>query len=148
MDVSPSLQTQAVKILNQIMESELAGVVLYTHYSLVITGPHRMPLVEFMKAQATESLTHAQAAGEILTGLGGDPTMGVAPTKDTHDHSVNAIIQESYEHEMRALGLYKELLDVVADKSVYLEEYARGMIGQEELHTMELRKMRHGYGEE
>ncbi len=141
------MKTKAVKILNEIMECELAGVVLYTHYSLVITGPHRMPLVEFMKAQDTESLTHAQAAGEILTGLGGDPSLGVAPVKDTHDHSVNGIIEESYEHEMRALGLCKELLAVVAEKSIYLEEFARGMIGQEELHTMELRKMRHGYGE-
>ena len=140
------MKSKAVKILNEILESEMSGVVLYTHYSLVITGPHRMPLVEFMKAQATESLAHAQAAGEILTGLGGDPSIGVAPLQDTHDHSVNAIIEESYEHEMRALGLYKQLLDVVADKSVYLEEYARGMIGQEELHTMELRKMRKGYG--
>ncbi len=138
---------KAVHILDEIMQCELAGVVRYTHYALVITGPHRMPLVEFMKAQATESLAHAQAAGEILTGLGGHPGMGVAPIEESYEHSVNAIIEESYEHEMRALSLYKELLSVVENESVYLEEYARGMIGQEELHTMELRKMRQGYGE-
>ena len=138
---------KAVRILDEIMQCELAGVVRYTHYALVITGPHRMPLVEFMKAQAAESLAHAQAAGEILTGLGGHPEMGVAPIEESYEHSVNAIIEESYEHEMRALSLYKELLSVVENESVYLEEYARGMIGQEELHTMELRKMRRGYGE-
>lgn len=132
---------ESVRILNEIMKCELAGVVRYTHYSLLIRGPNRMPLVEFLKAQAIESLTHAQAAGEILTGLDGYPTPKVAPIEDTHEHSVHAIVKESYDHEMKALGLYKELLAVVADKSVYLEEYARGMIGQEELHTMELRKM-------
>ncbi len=132
---------KAVGILNEIMECELAGVVRYTHYSLLITGPNRMPLVEFMKAQAIESLTHAQAAGEILTGLDGRPSVRVAPIEESQPQSVHAIIEQSYEHEMRALSLYKELLSAVADESVYLEEYARGMIGQEELHTMELKKM-------
>ena len=46
--------------LNAIMEAELAGVVRYTHYSLMVTGPHRIPIVDFLKAQATESLLHAQ----------------------------------------------------------------------------------------
>jgi len=132
---------KAVRILNEIMECELAGVVRYTHYSLLIRGPNRMPLVEFLKAQATESLTHAQAAGEILTGLGGHPTLKVAPIEQSHEHSVHDIVEESYAHEMKALNLYKEMLSLVADKSVYLEEYARGMIGQEEFHTMELKKM-------
>jgi len=137
----------AVRVLNEIMEYELAGVVRYTHYSLMITGPNRMPLVEFMKAQAVESLTHAQQAGEILTGLEGHPSLKVAPVDESHKHSVHAVLEESYGHELKALGLYKELLSVVADKSVYLEEYARGMIGQEELHTMELKKMLRDYSE-
>ena len=69
---------EAVRVLNEIIEYELAGVVRYTHYSLMITGPNRIPLVEFMKAQAAESLSHAQAAGEILTGLEGHPSLKVA----------------------------------------------------------------------
>ena len=57
------------KLLNRIMEFELAGVVRYTHYSLMVAGPNRIPIVQFMKAQATESLLHASTAGEILVGL-------------------------------------------------------------------------------
>ena len=132
---------KAVRILNEIMEFELAGVVRYTRYAVLVTGPNRMPLVEFMKAQAAESLAHAQAAGEILTGLDGHPTFRIAPIEETDQHSAHAMIQASHAHELEALSLYKELLSVVADQSVYLEEYARGMIGQEELHTMELKKM-------
>ena len=68
------MNTQKVnKILNEIMEYELAGVVRYTHYSLMITGPYRLPIVEFLKEQANESLQHAQQAGELLTGLDGHP---------------------------------------------------------------------------
>ncbi len=141
------VREKAIGILDQIMSCELAGVALYTHSALMVRGPHRMPLVEFFKAQATESLTHAQAAGEVITGLDGHPSVQAAPVEDGHDHSVYALVEESYRHEMHALGLYKELLAVVADQSVYLEEYARGMIGQEELHTMELRKMRRNLDE-
>ena len=136
------LDTEKVcAILNKIMEYELSGVVRYTHYSLMVRGPYRIPIVEFMKAQATESLMHAQQAGEILTGLDGHPNQGIAQIEETHKHDIYSLLTESMVHEQQALGLYKELLAVVEDASVYIEEYARQMIGQEELHTLELSKM-------
>jgi bacterioferritin len=128
-------------ILNSIMECELAGVVRYTHYSVMVSGPYRIPIVQFMKAQADESLMHAQQVGEILTGLNGHPTQKIASIEESHQHSIEAILQERREHEVRALNLYKFLLKEVQDLSIYLEEFARTMIGQEELHTMELKKM-------
>ena len=132
---------KATAVLSKIMEYELAGVVRYTHYSLMVTGPNRIPIVQFLKDQATESLLHAQQAGEILTGLGGHPSLKIAPIEESHKHSIYDILMESSSHEAKALDLYKDLLEVVENRSVYLEEYARGMIGQEELHSMELRKM-------
>ena len=129
------------EILNRVMEYELAGVVRYTHYALMVSGPHRIPIVQFMNAQANESLAHAQQAGEIITGLDGHPNQGIALIEETHMHDIHTLLSESLEHERTALGLYKELLNEVQDASVYLEEYARQMIGQEELHTLELRKM-------
>jgi bacterioferritin len=128
-------------ILNEIMEYELAGVVRYTHYALMVTGPNRIPIVAFMKAQASESLLHAQTAGEILTGLEGHPSLGIAAIEETHQHSVRDVLNESLNHEKRALDLYKRLLTCVEHASIYLEEYARSMIGQEEMHALELRKM-------
>jgi len=85
---------KALGILDEIVQCELAGVVRYTHYSLLVSGPHRLPLVDFMKAQASESLTHAQAAGEMLTGLGGHPSIRVAAVDETHEHSVEAMVQD------------------------------------------------------
>ena len=137
--------THVNPVLNEILKAELAGVVRYTHYSLVITGPNRLPLVDFMKAQAAESLLHAQQAGEILTGLGGHPEQGIATIEESHDHAIEAILQESISHERRALDLYRELLSLTVDKSVYLEEYARGQIGQEELHVIEMNKLLRDY---
>ena len=133
------------EVLNEILEYELAGVVRYTHYGLMVTGPYRQPIVDFMKAQAAESLTHAEQAGEIITGLGGHPSQKIAEIEESHRHDIRQILEESLAHEESAVGLYRKLLSVVEDKSVYLEEYARNMVGQEELHTLELRKMLRDY---
>ncbi len=140
------IDTDAVNpVLNEIMKAELSGVVRYTHYSLVITGPNRLPLVGFMKAQAAESLIHAQQAGEILTGLGGHPDQGIAPIEESHDHAIDVILRESIGHERRSLDLYRQLLGLTEGSSIYLEEYARGQIGQEELHVIEMNKLLRDY---
>lgn len=136
---------KTIGLLNAIMEFELAGVVRYTHYSLMVTGPNRIPIVNFFKAQATESLTHAQQVGEILTGLEGHPSLRIAPIEETYKHSVRDILAESLNHERKALDLYKELLDTVEDASIYLEEFARTMIGMEEMHNIEIKKMLRDY---
>ncbi len=138
---------KTVTLLNSILEQELAGVVRYTHYALMVTGPNRLPIVEFMKGQATESLTHAQQVGEILTGLGGHPSLSVAALEETFKHSIRDILSESLKHEKHAVRLYIELLDTVRDASIYLEEFARTMISTEEFHQLELTKMLRDFGE-
>ncbi len=76
-------QKSTINLLSSIMEYELAGVVRYTHYSLMVTGPNRIPIVDFFKSQATESLNHAQQVGEILTGLEGHPSLRIAPIEES-----------------------------------------------------------------
>lgn len=132
-------------LLNDIVEAELAGVVQFTHFSLMVTGPNRIPIVQFLRDQATEALSHAQTAGEILTGLGGHPSLKTASVEETHKHSVLDILSESLAHEQRALELYKDLLREVKDRSIYLEEFARAQVVAEEMHSIELRKMLRDY---
>ncbi len=127
--------------LTEIFDLELSGVIRYTHYALMIFGPNRLPLIDFFKAQATESLDHANMAGEHITGLGGHPPLNLNEIKETFKHDISEILQESLEHERKAVDHYYSLLSLVDGKSVYLEEYARGMIGQEELHLLEVEKM-------
>ena len=138
-------ESEVAAALNRILEAELSGVVRYTHYALMISGPNRIPLVEFMKAQASESLLHAHQAGEILTGFGGHPSTSVKPIEESHQHNIDSILAESLAHELAAVDLYRELLAVVEGKSIYLEEFARGLIATEEEHQLELRKMLRDY---
>tara|TARA_B100000029_G_C17416665_1_gene902747 strand:+ start:656 stop:1084 length:429 start_codon:yes stop_codon:yes gene_type:complete len=133
-----------IETLSKIFDLELTGVVRYTHYALMIFGSNRLPLIEFFRSQAKESLMHADLAGEHITGLGGHPPLNTNNIKETHKHSVKDILEETLEHEEAAIKVYYELLELVDNKSVYLEEYARSMIGQEELHALEIRKMLKG----
>ena len=128
-------------ILNEIMEYELAGVVRYTHSSMMVSGPYRLPIVTFLKEQASESLLHAQQAGEKIAGLNGHPSQKIAKIEETNRHSIKDILEESLEHELHALNLYKKLLSLVENKSIYLEEYARAQISEEEQHSLELKIM-------
>ena len=146
MGLKPLDTDKACAILNEIMEYELAGVVCYTHSAMMVTGPYRIPIVDFLKEQASESLVHAQGAGELIAGLDGHPSQKIAKIEETGQHTIRDILEESLEHELHAVGLYKKLLEEVEDSSIYLEEYARGMIGEEEQHSLELKRMLKDYG--
>nr|MBP8098820.1 bacterioferritin [Arenimonas sp.] len=119
----------------------LAGVVRYTHYSLMVYGYNRIPIVSWLKGNGQESLLHAQKAGELVTLLGGHPSLKIGSLLETEQHDIGDILRESLEHEKDALAAYYSLLKLAEGKSVLIEEYARDMIAEEELHLDEVNKM-------
>lgn len=131
----------AIDALNRIMELELAGVVRYTHYSLMVYGYNRIPIVSWLKGNAQEGLDHAHKAGELLTLLGGHPSLKIGALLETENHDIGDLLRESLEHEKAALAAYYDLLKIAEGHSVLLEEYAREMIVLEELHLDEVNKM-------
>ena len=137
----------AIEALNRIMEIELAGVVRYTHYSLMVFGYNRIPIVSWLKNNAVEGLDHAHKAGELLTLLGGHPSLKIGALLETEKHDIGDILRESLEHEKNAIKAYYDLLSAAEGKSILLEEYAREMIVQEELHLDEVDKMLRRPGE-
>ena len=134
-------------LLSRIMEFELAGVVRYTHYSLLVFGYGRIPIVSWLRAQADESLVHAQQVGEWITTLGAYPSLGIGPLLDSHQTDIGTMLRESLETENQALQLYRDLLDLVEGRYVALEEFARQTIQAEELHASEVHKMLRKPGE-
>ena len=140
-------QAAAVALLNEILETELAGVVRYTHYALMVFGHSRIPIVSWLRSEATTCLAHANAAGELVTHFGEHPSLKIGSLLETHKHGINDILLESLDAEKRGLQLYKRLLDLVRDRSVLLEEYAREMIAEEETHLGEVNKMLRKPGE-
>ena len=131
----------AIEVLNKILELELAGVVRYTHYALMVFGYNRIPIVSWLQGNGDESLMHARKAGEFVTMLGGHPSLKIGPLLETEKHDIGDILRESFEQESTTLAAYYELLSTVEGKSVSLEEYAREMILLEEMHLDEVNKM-------
>jgi bacterioferritin len=131
----------AIKALNEILETELAGAVRYTQYSLMVFGHGRIPIMSWMREQAAESLAHAAAAGEEVTTLGGRVSLGIGELVGTHHPTVDEMMQEMLVHERHGFALYERLLALVDGRSVPLEEYARQMLRSEALHISEIHKM-------
>lgn len=136
-----AVKTTAIEAINRILELELAGVVKYTHYALMVFGYNRIPIVSWLKGNADESLAHAHKAGEMVTLLGGHPSLKIGPLLETEKHDIGDILRESLEHEKTALASYYDLLKIAEGHSVLLEEYAREMIVLEEKHLDEVNKM-------
>ncbi|MGE3262387.1 MAG: bacterioferritin [Bacteriovoracia bacterium] len=135
-----STNKEILKTLDDILESEVSGIVRYLHYSLMIKGPNRIPIVKFFRDQATEAFDHAAVIGEKITALGGHPSLKVNPIKESNKHDVMDILRESLEHEKQAVALYSKLLTLAGD-NVALEELARQMVRLEVEHIEEVEKM-------
>jgi bacterioferritin len=135
------LTKKVIESMNRILELELAGVVRYMHYSFMIFGHNRIPIVAWLRDQSNESNAHAVLAGEHITAFGGHPSLKIGSLLETHKHDVNEILKEAYKHEKEGLDEYLVLLGLVAGQSVLLEEYARDQIAAEEMHLADIRKM-------
>jgi bacterioferritin len=134
-------RAKAVDTLNKILEMELAGTIHYTHYSFMVFGYNRIPIVSWLEKQATESMAHARAAGELVTQLGAHPSLAIGPLLETHKHDIGDILRESLAHEKKTLVEYERLLELVQGEDVMLEEFAREHIYLEQLHIGEVDKM-------
>ena len=127
--------------LNTVLELELAGVIRYTHYSFMVHGFGRIPIVSWLRSQADESMLHAHEAGELVTQLGGDPSLQVGDLLSTVTHDTAKILEESLSHEKEAVEAYSALLKMVQGKSIMLEEYASRMVSDETRHIGDVQKM-------
>jgi len=136
-----------VAVLNRILEHELAGAVRYTHYSLMVYSPHRIPIVQWLRGEASIAMAHAHRAGEMVTHLGAHPSLSIGALLETHKHEIEAILRESLAMELDGLRLYKKLHELVKGRSILLEEYARTLIVEEEMHVGEVDKMLRQPGE-
>lgn len=140
-DLSASETGGEVATLNRILELELAGLVRYLHYSFMVFGHNRIPIVAWLRGQASEAQAHAILAGEHITSLGGHPSLKIGPLLETHKHNVDEILREAQAHEQEGLAQYRELNAAVAGRNIMLEEYARAQIAAEETHLAEIAKM-------
>jgi len=136
-----------VDVLNRLLEAELAGVVRYTHYSLLVFGFGRIPIVSWLREQADESLLHAQQVGEWITTLGAYPSLTIGPLLDSHRTDIGAMLKESLATEGQALELYRRLLGLDHPARELLQRHRSSLDQAEEMHAAEVDKMLRRPGE-
>lgn len=136
-----SKNKKIVDLLNQVLEHEYAGVIRYSHYSLMIFGFHRIPIVKWFRDQSAESLQHAELVGEWITALGEHPSLKISGLLETHKHDLKDILKESLDHEKGQIVLLKKILEELGTENIALEEFVRKMIEDETLHIYEIEKM-------
>jgi len=133
---------EVLALLGRIYQEEMAGITRYLHYSFMIMGHNRIPIQHWFRENATESMTHATIVGEKITSLGGHPPLVSGDPKESNNHSINQLLEESLSFEQRAIELYKELAVVaVKYEDIALEELAREQVKSEVEHADEVRKM-------
>jgi bacterioferritin len=136
----PRLETA----LQRLHSVELSGVVRYLHYAHMIFGANRIPIVEWLRAQATESLDHAWRIGEKMTAFGMHPEMKVLPMPESGKHSVLDVLREALDFERRGLEDYVTLLRLVRETrpdDAALEDWVRGFVSAETEHLHDAEKM-------
>ena len=131
---------QALEILSEIFQAEMAGIIRYLHYSFVIMGHNRIPIQKWFRDQAQEATDHAIIIGEKITSLGGHPPVISAKVEEHNKHNVDQILKESLHYEEETLELYKKLVRAAGD-DIALEELARGFVKAETEHVDEVKKM-------
>ena len=112
-DVDP-----VVEVLDRILQMELAGVIYYTHYSFMVYGHARIPITSWLRENATESLTHAQEAGEMIMRLHKRPTLGVGALPITKHNTIDQIVTEAVEREEAGIELYRDRVETEWPRTV------------------------------
>ena len=90
---------RVVEQLDRILQMELAGVIYYTHYSFMIYGHARIPITAWLRDNATESLAHAQEAGQMIMRLHKRPALDIAALPTTRHNTIDEILSEAIERE-------------------------------------------------
>jgi bacterioferritin len=102
-------------VLNELRAAELAAIVQYMRHHYQITGADGLPLADEFKSVSIEEMKHAEALGERIDFLGGDPTTKPGPIV-TGATTVKAMATDDLAKEDQAVADYREAIKV-ADKA-------------------------------
>lgn len=135
-----------INALNDDLAGELQAIIQYLTYSAKVTGPYRPQLVQFMQAEITDEMLHAQFLAGKIAALGGNPTTQPHPVPEAS--TAKEMLQAILAAEQKAVvgyterakmaeafgdkGLMVQLEDMVRDESGHSEETAKLLMNWEQ----------------
>lgn len=130
---------QVIADLNEILSLEYTAVLQYTYEEFVLKGLERQQFAPMFRAEATESLGHAQMVGAKIVALGGEPTTEIGPVDRSTE--LRAILENNLRLETRAAELYTRALQHVGDDDVALRVMLENQVEIERGSVEELQKL-------
>ena len=125
--------------LNDILSLEYTAVLQYTYEEFVLKGIERQQFAPMFRAEATESLGHAQMVGAKIVSLGGTPTTEVGPIDTSTE--LGAILENNLRLESKAVELYTRALNHVGEDDIALRVMLENQIEVEKGSVEELQKL-------
>lgn len=130
---------QIIADLNEILSLEYTAVLQYTYEEFVLKGIERQQFAPMFRAEATESLGHAQMVGAKVVALGGMPTTAIGEIDTSTD--LRAILAHNLELETKAADLYTRALEHVGDDDIALRVMLENQVEIERSSVEELKKL-------
>jgi bacterioferritin len=125
--------------LNTVLSWELAGVVQYLHYAVLVSGPLRPVYTEFFHDGSKEARDHAEAVGAKIASLGGVPTAEPAAILPATD--LETMLQNTLKLEVAALAAWEAAWEVGDAVNLGTKLWIEEHVSEEQEHVDELNRI-------
>jgi bacterioferritin len=92
--------------LNHDLSGEYQAILMYIHYSAMLTGPYRRELRALFQAEIADEQGHAQFLADKIAALGGEPT--TEPRAVPRAGQPREMLEYALEAEKQAIADYDE----------------------------------------
>jgi bacterioferritin len=127
-----------IGVLNRILAREYAGVIQYSQHSFLVQDLFREVYTDYFRDSSRECHGHAHQVGEMISGLGGMPT--VEPASIRQATELTEMLQQDLALEREVLQAYLDAIDAAADH-VLLRQMLEHMADDEQRAVWHLEKI-------
>jgi bacterioferritin len=137
-------RTQAVRVLNEALATEIVCVLRYRFHYFMATGIHSSAIAEEFLVYAQEEQAHADRIAARIKQLGGKPEMDPAVVaRNSHTEykegtSLADMIREDLVAERIAVATYREIVTFFGQDDPTSRTMIEAILAQEEEHADEL----------
>lgn len=126
-----------ISLLNKALEWEYAAAVQYVQHAAVITGPEYDSIKKELIVHSKEEMNHAVILSDIITDLGGVPSINVEKREVSENSS--EMLKQDLKGEEYAIKLYKELITYAEELKEYgIRRLLEDILMQEEEHRRDI----------
>jgi bacterioferritin len=130
-------QEQFINELNKDLEWEYAAAVQYVQHAAAITGPEYDSIAKELIVHSNEEMTHALKISELISDLGGTPTIEVEKREVSEDSK--EMLKQDLKGEELAVSRYKERIKQAEELGEYgVRRVLEDILMDEEEHRRDL----------